>query len=475
LQLPEALIHSLRGLPGFDEVAFLAAHDTPAPVSIRFNASKLTSTSKVGTLEVDVDNSRPNSQAINDLCFEYLRTSKVPTLEVPWCPNAWYLPERPVFTLDPSFHGGAYYVQEASSMFVHYALNQVLGGERGLKALDLCAAPGGKTTLLASMPQIGLVVANEIIRTRVSVLYENVVKWGDPKIFISNNDPADVSGLPGYFDLMLVDAPCSGSGLFRKDADAMNEWSPGSVQLCAGRQQRILADSLPALKEGGVLVYSTCSYSPQEDEEILDWLMAHALMEPIKLDLPETWGIVETMGSKGGYGYRFFPHNLSGEGFFISCFRLLEGTEGRVKTGRTITEQKANIPLPWYHGSDEVICIQGGEDVYAIPADLYEDHLSLRRVLNMRKTGIRAGAAGRKDFIPDHEWAMSTLLPNNVPSAELTLDQSLQYLRKENFTLEDTPKGWLVMRYNGLSLGLVKNLGNRLNNYYPAAWRILMS
>jgi NOL1/NOP2/fmu family ribosome biogenesis protein len=113
--------------------------------------------------------------------------------------------------------------------------------------------------------------------------------------------------------------------------------------------------------------------------------------------------------------------------------------------------------------------------VYAIPADLYEDHLSLRRVLNMRKTGIRAGAAGRKDFIPDHEWAMSTLLPNNVPSAELTLDQSLQYLRKENFTLEDTPKGWLVMRYNGLSLGLVKNLGNRLNNYYPAAWRILMS
>lgn len=469
MQLPEALIHSLRGLPGFDEAAFLEAHQGSAPVSIRFN------TSKVPTPGVDVNTPMSNSRAINDIFFEYLRTPKAPTLEVPWCPNAWYLPERPVFTLDPAFHAGAYYVQEASSMFVYHALSQVLGEERGLKALDLCAAPGGKTTLLASMPQMSLVVANEIIRTRVSVLYENVVKWGDPKIFISNNDPADVGGLPGYFDVLLVDAPCSGSGLFRKDADAIKEWSPGNVELCAGRQQRILADALPALKEGGVLVYSTCSYSPQEDEDMLDWLMEHASMEPVKLELPDAWGIVETMGSKGGFGYRFFPNRLKGEGFFISCFRLLEGTPGRASAGKGFADQKALIPEPWYQGADDIVCILGGEDIYAIPTSIYEDHLALRRVLNMRKTGVRAGTAGRKDFIPDHEWVMSTLLPDDLPAAELSVEQSLQYLRKENLALEDAAMGWLVMRYKGMPLGLVKNLGKRLNNYYPAAWRILMS
>ena len=245
MEIPIALLNSLHDVKGFDESLFLQAHRELPPVSIRINKGKVH----------DEEG--------------FIRTSGIPVSKpVLWCPSAFYLSERPKFTLDPALHAGAYYVQEASSMFLHYLFNELAKEEKDLSVLDLCAAPGGKTTLLSSMPQVRLVVANEIIRARVSILYENLVKWGDPKIMICNSDPAQFRETGGYFDVLLVDAPCSGSGLFRKDPEAISEWSAENVKHCAERQKRILADALPALKEGGLLLYSTCSYSKEEFNRI---------------------------------------------------------------------------------------------------------------------------------------------------------------------------------------------------------------
>ncbi len=400
-----------------------------------------------------------------------------PSHPVPWCKGAYYLEERPSFTLDPAMHAGAYYVQEASSMFLQYLLKTTLGEVSGLKALDLCAAPGGKTTLLASMNNFSLVLANEIIRTRVSILYENVVKWGDPKIFISNSDPSQFRHLPGYFDVLVVDAPCSGSGLFRKDKEALSEWSEANVSHCAERQKRILSDALPALREDGLLVYSTCSYSREEDEEILDWLMSQAELVPVEVPLPEEWGIVKTVSASGGTGYRFFPGKAEGEGFFIACFRLTRAVEGSrsVSRKKIVDHVKASVPGTWLRQDLETEIILAGEEIYCIPSELYPDHHALREVLNIRKSGIKAGSMARQEFLPDHELAVSLLVSPDAPFLELDKVEALQYLRKQSFDLAARGKGWYLVRYQGLALGLVKHLGNRMNNYYPASWRILMS
>jgi 16S rRNA C967 or C1407 C5-methylase (RsmB/RsmF family)/NOL1/NOP2/fmu family ribosome biogenesis protein len=453
MKLPTELIQSLHGITGFDESQFRHAHDEVPPVSIRLNTEKLTDP---GILE---------QGGLN---------IKAP---IPWTRSGFYLEERPVFTLDPALHAGAYYVQEASSMFLEYLLDKVLADGSGLKALDLCAAPGGKTTLLAGMKNFKLVLANEIIRTRVNILYENVVKWGDPKIFISNNDPAHFAGLPGYFDVLMIDAPCSGSGLFRKDKDALDEWSVANVQHCAERQKRILADALPALKQDGILIYSTCSYSKEEDEDIMDYLMDHADLEPIDFDVPENWGIVKTYGTKGGCGFRFFPDKAVGEGFFISCFRLKESVAREAGYGRKKTTKnvKASVPANWLRQDLDLETILAGEEIYCIPVELVEDHLSLREVLNVRKSGVKAGSMGRNEFIPDHELILSYLVSTEAPRMNMDKDKALQYLRKQVFEPGPGEKGWYIASYEGLSMGLVKHLGNRLNNYYPASWRILMS
>jgi 16S rRNA C967 or C1407 C5-methylase (RsmB/RsmF family)/NOL1/NOP2/fmu family ribosome biogenesis protein len=453
MELPSEFIRSLHGVTGFNESLFTQAHDEAPPVSIRLNAEKLGDPDilEQGGLKIKA--------------------------RIPWTSSGYYLEERPVFTLDPALHAGAYYVQEASSMFLEFLLSKVLGEESDLKVLDLCAAPGGKTTLLAGMKHFKLVLANEIIRTRVNILYENLVKWGDPKIFISNNDPAHFAGLPGYFDVLVIDAPCSGSGLFRKDKDALNEWSVANVMHCAERQKRILADALPALKQDGILVYSTCSYSKEEDEDIMDFLMDHASLEPIDIDVPESWGMVKTYGSKGGCGYRFFPGRALGEGFFISCFRLKESVSVGAVSGRKKTAQnvKASVPANWLRQDIDLETILAGEEIYCIPMELVTDHISLREVLNVRKSGVKAGSMGRHEFIPDHELVLSYLVSSEALRMDLDKTRALQYLRKQVVEPGAGSKGWYVVRYEGLALGLVKHLGNRLNNYYPASWRILMS
>ncbi|MSQ38769.1 MAG: RsmB/NOP family class I SAM-dependent RNA methyltransferase, partial [Chitinophagaceae bacterium] len=295
--LPNSFISSLKGLPGFDEQAFIKTHELKQSItSIRINTNK-------SFLE------QPSS------FFEEASP-------IPWCADGYYLKERPLFVLDPLWHAGAYYVQEASSMFLHHALQQIAPIAGSMHVLDLCAAPGGKTTLLANYFQKGLVVANETIKNRNAILVENITKWGADNIVVTQNDPSHFKALPQFFDIVLIDAPCSGSGLFRKDPEAIEYWSEDAVQHCSIRQSRIIEDSIDCLKEGGYLIYSTCSYSMQEDENILDKIAAMEGMKSIDLNIDNDWGIIQSESPvHQSKGYRFYPDKVKGEGFFLAVFK----------------------------------------------------------------------------------------------------------------------------------------------------------
>src|SRR6185295_2766131 len=212
------------------------------------------------------------------------------TTHVPWSQYGYYLSQRPSFTFDPLFHAGCYYVQEASSMFLEQALKQTVDLSRSLKVLDLAAAPGGKSTHIQSLiSKDSLLVSNEVIRSRSNILKDNIIKWGGDNVVVTNNDPKQFGKLENYFDGIVVDAPCSGSGLFRRDEQAIGEWSENNVQLCSQRQQRILADVWPALKKEGVLIYSTCSYSKEEDEEIVGWMKNNLSAINCQLEVDKNW------------------------------------------------------------------------------------------------------------------------------------------------------------------------------------------
>ncbi|HRF42010.1 MAG TPA: RsmB/NOP family class I SAM-dependent RNA methyltransferase, partial [Saprospiraceae bacterium] len=252
--------------------------------------------------------------------------------QVPWCKNGYYLAERPPFTLDPLLHAGAYYVQEASSMSIAHALRQLVDLENPLLALDLAAAPGGKSTLLAGMLSAdSLLIANEVIRNRYQALRHNLARWGLPNVAVSQHDPEDFAPLAGSFDLVLVDAPCSGEGLFRKDPDAQKEWSPAQVGFCAARQRRILAQAAALMAPGGVLVYSTCTYNDEENAANAAWLQEVAGLEYAPVNWPSEWGVEERR-----WGYQFYPHRVRGEGFYVACFRRVGGGRLAVGGGRAV-------------------------------------------------------------------------------------------------------------------------------------------
>ena len=450
MALPQALIQSLEKVTGFTQKAFEEVHASGEQVtSVRMNLQK--------------------PAMMND---EWAITGAVP-----WCPQANYLLHRPSFTLDPLFHAGAYYVQEASSMFVWHALKEVFNADTQKKVLDLCAAPGGKSTLLSAYFTDGLVVANEVIKSRAAVLVENITKWGSDNVVVTNNDPSHFQSLPGFFDVMVIDAPCSGSGLFRKDPDAVAEWSNDNVQLCSQRQQRILADVFPALKEDGILIYSTCSYSVEEDEMIMDWLVTEMQMINRPLTVPKEWNIVETISSNTqSSGYRFYPDRIKGEGFFIAVFQK-KTAEHPVR----LKEQLLSIPskqeqqqIRSFMGiTNEYLLFKQADAIRAIKLVWFSDLRVLAKYLYIKKAGVEIGTIKGKDVIPSHELAVSFLGKGAFPQLDLTHEQSLQYLRRKDLILENAPKGWNLVGYSGLPLGWVKVLPNRINNYYPAEWRIL--
>ena len=467
---------SLEGVAGFDAASFEAVHASGRQVtSVRLNPAKWQGGGDVsGVRRGDEDSSG---------AWRGDAGMQVQMKKIPWSSWGYYLSERPSFTFDPLFHAGAYYVQEASSMYLEQALRQTVELSRPLKVLDLCAAPGGKSTLIQSiLPEDSLLVSNEVIRSRAGVLQENMIKWGAAGVVVTNNDPADLGRLENYFDVIVVDAPCSGSGLFRREPEAIEEWSPDNVQLCHQRQQRILSDIWPALRKDGVLIYSTCSYSKEEDEEILDWMITALGATSCQLQVDPAWHIVESQSEKGGYGYRFYPDKLEGEGFFIAAVRKEEGDtftypkskrQGIEKLSRKDVEELKG----WVKEVEALSFFRHEDMIRALPAALMEDLSYLQSFCYLKKAGVLLGKPSVKEFIPEHELAMSTMIGEQLSAVELSREEAIGYLRKDELRMTGDKlqgaRGWTLVRYQGQNLGWIKVLPNRINNYYPKEWRIL--
>lgn len=450
----------MTGIAGFNREAFIQVHESGEQVtSVRVNAAKA---------------AMPHRQ----LAIDHLLLSRAE--KIPWCTTGYYLPERPTFIFDPLIHAGAYYVQEASSMFLQQALTQTTDVSQPLRVLDLCAAPGGKSTLLQSLISAdSLLVSNEVIKSRASILEENCIKWGGANVIVTNADPTNFERLENFFDVVVIDAPCSGSGLFRREREAIGEWSEQNVGLCYQRQQRILAAVMPALKEGGVLIYSTCSYSKEEDENITDWLLDTFSVHSLPLATDASWGIVETQSDKHrAYGYRFFPYKIKGEGFFISCFRKQEGSTGTVKPPKKSLLQKASkneisVIQPWLQPGAPVQLWKQKEEILAFPQQLEKELLTIVDNVYVRRAGITIGKIAGTDLIPDHALALSTLISPTIVAVTLKKEEAIQYLRREDVSLSAGHKGWTLVQYEQYNIGWIKVLANRINNYYPQGWRIL--
>ena len=362
---------------------------------------------------------------------------RLPLLEgaerVPWSPYGYILAERPLFTLQPLFHAGCYYVQDSSAMFVGHIFRKFLPELRpGARVLDLCAAPGGKTTDLAaslreSFGDDFLLVANEVMKDRVRVLDDNVARWGDPCVAVTGSDPAAFASLGGFFDLIVADVPCSGEGMFRKDARAEEQWSPELVRLCAARQKRILADVWPALREGGILVYSTCTYEEAENDDNLEWAAENLGGETAapEDEFPERGVRLTRCGSLLKAG------EVPGEGQWVGALR---------KTSAS------GAARAW-------------------PG-------SLRPLRN----GVVKGSAKGRDFVPDADWALSLKYERgSYPEAELDEATALKFLHRDAIALPGAPLGYVLVTYCSVPLGFVKNIGSRCNNLLPKGRKILMN
>lgn len=450
--LPESFIQSLEGLTGFDKAAFVAVHEQREQItSVRLNESK------------------PFELSHHPFLHQIT--------QVPWCTNGYYLQDRPLFVQDPLWHAGAYYVQEASSMFLHFILSQIYSTASNQVVLDVCAAPGGKTTLLANFFKEGLVVANETIKNRNHILVENITKWGQDNVVVTQNDPAHFASLPAFFDLVLIDAPCSGSGLFRKDPKAIEEWSLDHVQHCSVRQKRIIEDTWSSIKDGGYLIYATCSYSKSEDEQMMDYIASLEGMKNIPISLPASFNIIETESDlHQAKGYRAYPNLIKGEGFFIAVFQKQHVNDGyaihkahglvdAAKNEKEIVAHYFSIPSNKY-------IITHQQNLIALSEKWKEQLQMMASHLYIKKMGITIGAIKGKDLIPSHDLAMSDWSDLPYETAEVNLETALQYLRRADITLEGK-KGWVLLTYMQIGLGWVKALPNRSNNYYPNDWRIL--
>lgn len=426
MELPVAFIEQIKALLPNEHEAFFKAMDEPSPVSVRLN----------------------NKAAI---------TPTYP--QVPHCQTGYYLPNRPVFTLDPWFHAGVYYVQEAGSMYLEQVVRKYLGSSTSSKVLDLCAAPGGKSTHLASLlGDDSLLISNEVMPQRAHILAENATKWGYGNMAVTNNRPADFGKLAGYFDLILTDVPCSGEGMFRKDEKAIEDWSPAYVLECAERQRSILTDVWPALKQDGLLIYSTCTFNKAENEDNIAW-------------------IAQELGAEILESRHFYFHTDQSEGLFMAALRkTAPTTQMRVKS--KVTSQKSQVTShksPFINS--ENWCIKEEKDlIYALPKAYEADFALLDKHLRWLKKGIGLATIKGKNQTPHIDLALSRHLNKDAfTTYDLDLTTALHYLKGESITLPDAPIGYLLLTYRGVPMGWGKNIGNRCNNLYPDAWRIRMN
>lgn len=402
---------------------------------------------------------------------------------VPWCGDAFYLEERPVFSLDPLLHAGAYYVQDPSAMFVGSVAKSVISqSEVPLKVLDLCAAPGGKSTAVAaSLRGSDLLVSNEVIGSRASVLAENMVKWGACNSIVTNNDPKDFARLAATFDVILADVPCSGEGMFRKDAGAVAEWSPENVRLCAARQRRIVADVWDSLHEGGWLIYSTCTFNSSENDDNVEWICRELGAETVPIvGAPSSGGALSTK-----YGLQFAPGITRGEGQYVALVRKTapakvdrQGKPASVKSqsGKGAKSAKS-IKCDWVMPgmTCREVTTSAGQIIKAYPSTIENDIHEIETSLHVIRSGVAVAAVKGRDLIPQADLALSQAFNRDAfPRVELSRDDALRFLRCEALQLPDAPKGFLAVTYEQLPIGFVKNLGTRANNLFPQSWRLRM-
>ena len=425
--------------------------------------------SEFEALKKVLDSTPPTSIRVNNK-MEYQPSED----KVAWCDSGYYLHERPLFTADPLFHAGVYYVQEASSMFLQQAVKQHFPEARTV--LDLCAAPGGKSTLLSqALPESSILVSNEIIRSRAYILVENLIKWGNPNTVVTNNEPKDFASLPGFFDAIVVDAPCSGEGMFRKDPGAIQEWSEYNVKLCAERQSEILTSVWNALKNDGILVYSTCTYNREENEENVRWICNELGAELLTINLEGNTDITES-----DFGYRFYQHKTKGEGFFLAVLQkksFVSGTIKKKKDDKKCTKLKTKNDIKTFILSEPAswTIIPENNLVKAYDNKRLDDFLIINKQLKCMHSGLLLGEMKGSDFIPAACIALSKKLDkSSVEIVDVDYETAILFLRKEAIFLPDSSRGYLLISYKGQALGWVKNMGNRCNNLYPQEWRIRM-
>lgn len=402
---------------------FLKGLDQDSPTSIRLNTFKL-----------------KENEGISETLIPQ---------QIPWCKEGYYLNERPNFTFDPLLHAGIYYVQEASSMFLSHVLRQLI--KHPVTMLDLCAAPGGKTTCArTAIPDGSLLFSNEPIGKRAQILAENIQKFGHPDIVVTNNYPRDYKKTKLVFDVIVADVPCSGEGMFRKDAQAIEEWSLQNVEKCCQLQRSIITDIWDNLRPGGILVYSTCTFNAHENEENIAWLLKHYDAELIEIPVEKEWNITSSLiGNPLSDGrkfpvYRFIPGLTKGEGLFMAVLRKAGDNE--------------NLNNPNDIRSDKIVA---------------EANKKLKVLVHGVKKNIEKG----KNIIPDHSLALSIVgNKGKFPAIEIDYSTSISYLRHEAIVLPpDSPKGIVTLQYRDVPIGFAKNLGSRANNLYPQEWRIKSS
>lgn len=455
MKLPVKFIERIQNQFGDESENFINALSQKPSLSIRYNPNK--------KIDIDLKN------------------------KVPWTEFGYYLNERPTFTLDPLLHAGVYYVQDASSMFIEEALRQSIDLTKDLKILDLCAAPGGKTTSIASLiTENSLIIANDVNRKRAEILKENIIKWGQNNIWVTSNETKSFTRIKNYFDVIILDAPCSGEGMFRKDDNAIEEWSENNVLFCANRQKEIIQDVWDSLKSDGILIYSTCTFSSLENEENVNWMFENFDCKSSNLDISKFEGIKEIY-HKNIYGYYFYPHKVNGEGLFIS---IIKKNESNISSSKQNNSKKLYKPFVAINKNikslvensielkDNDILIDKENIIILLNKIYLTDFYYLNNLLYFRSVGVECFEIFGNKIKQMHSLSTyKNINIDNTNSIELNLNDALKYLKKEDLKIDfnNFKQGINLITYLGFGLGWLNVIGERANNIYPKDWKIKMN
>ena len=459
--IPKDFLETSVSIFGRESEEFLASLDSEPSLGIHINAEKM---QKTGVVIPD------NAERVE------------------WTSNGFYLKSRPRFTFDPFLHAGAYYVEEPSSMFVEKALNYIQKDIRIDRALDLCAAPGGKSIMIRNSMKGGLLVSNEPLSKRAAVLTENLAKWGNPDIIVTSDFPEAFDGLTGFFDLIATDVPCSGEGMFRKDETARSEWSKANVENCVQRQRDILRTIWPTLRKGGYIIYSTCTLNRREDEENVLFIANELGAEIINLETDADWHICGDTTGRNLPVYHFFPHKTRGEGFFLALLKKTSDTppaENRKSKKKKPETVSADGFAKWINCKENFDFHKSKDGITALRKAFADDYAAISEKLNVICAGVRVctekpakfSNSARKpkpQFVPAPGLALSSCLNRKAfPDISLNYSDAIKFLRGESIPpTVYAPRGWVTVSYRNLPLGFANNVGSRLNNSYPPAWRI---